>query len=307
MTTRISPRTGKVRKRSARPRLSLTDRLANLHLLLRASSFVRWPLKLTFYSEDVYRVWSKWSEQTSEKVRPSLQVVMDESSRGYASVPQTEGSAPMNATGINALDVGYSSHKLQLEKAQNTFGAKANLQCAVCHKSTPPDGATTLICTNESCTAVSHLQCLSRSFLRSEEVDSDALVPVTGSCPACKKQLQWADLVKDLTLRMRGEKEIKAISKPKGLKKGTAVPTNSVDVRVHSSDEDDDDPVDIVLEEGECRDFADSGDDEVHTESTTTNLNPGYSAAVFKRTGLARMSTEAVIDDSEWDEAELLT
>lgn len=55
---RASPKSSR-RRRPPRPRLCLTDRLANLHLLLRARSFERWPLKVTFYAEDVYRVWTR--------------------------------------------------------------------------------------------------------------------------------------------------------------------------------------------------------------------------------------------------------
>src|SRR3954463_5640552 len=40
-TVRISPRSGKPRKRPARPRISLTDKLSNLHVLLRVKSFER--------------------------------------------------------------------------------------------------------------------------------------------------------------------------------------------------------------------------------------------------------------------------
>ena len=59
-TTRTKTnKTGKVSRRPGRPRTSLTDKLSNLHLLLRVPYFSQWPLEVRFFSEDVYKVWAK--------------------------------------------------------------------------------------------------------------------------------------------------------------------------------------------------------------------------------------------------------
>lgn len=293
MTSRISPRTGRTRKRSARPRLSLTDRLANLHLLLRSNSFARWPLKLTFYSEDVYRVWQKWSSQTPEKLRAGIEVPTDET------VPKADDqNIPANTTGIHALDVGYMSLKSQLEKSQAAFEGEINCKCTICRKAVPTSGAATLVCTNNSCSAVAHLHCLSSVFLRDEK-QNDTLVPTHGKCPSCNTELQWIDLVKDLSLRMRGEKEVKAIFKPKRGKKAIATAAAEVDLD-ESADEDG--PLDLVLEDDEWQRLSESSDDEAEEDNARSNPS-----AAYKRQATGASSREPVIEDSDWDEAELLT
>ncbi|KAI7054337.1 hypothetical protein KC352_g44859, partial [Hortaea werneckii] len=132
-TTRISPKTGRTRTRTSKPRLGLTDRLANLHLLLRSTSFERWPLKVTFYAEDVYKVWIKWTSQQIAKLRPGISVELDESmrsanERGAEETPQ-EASKPK---GIDALDISYAGLKAHLEKSRQAIEDAEWLHCNIC-------------------------------------------------------------------------------------------------------------------------------------------------------------------------------
>ncbi|EMC93774.1 hypothetical protein BAUCODRAFT_47071, partial [Baudoinia panamericana UAMH 10762] len=207
--TRISPKTGKVRKRPGRPRLSLTDRLANLHLLLRAPSFERWPLKVTFYAEDVFRVWSKWTSQHLERLRPGISVALDDCARSHS---DNHILNPDRPTGISAIDVTYRTLKPHVDKSRRLFDNAEWVNCAVCAEGLPASGASTLICPTEGCNAMSHVECLSARFLAVEH-DQDAIVPISGSCPGCGSQLQWVDLVKELSLRMRGPKQLEALFK----------------------------------------------------------------------------------------------
>ncbi|CZT21288.1 related to Structure-specific endonuclease subunit slx1 [Ramularia collo-cygni] len=244
-TSRISPRTGKVRKRAARPRLCLTDRLANLHLLLRATSFERWPLKVTFFSEDVHRMWLRWTTQQFEKLRPWIDITMDESSCAPKKGQTEAVPSDPSPKGIHALDLGYTGLKPQIEKCRELFDVHRSVECSICCKETPSTGFGTLVCPHEGCRSVSHLQCLASSFLKAEGASANgAIVPTSGSCPTCNTKLMWIDLVRDLSLRMRGEKEIKAIYKPKRAKKGAAaVDDDSEPVS------DDDVPDNVLLEE----------------------------------------------------------
>lgn len=297
-----------MRKRSARPRLSLTDRLANLHLLLRSNSFGRWPLKLTFFSEDVFRVWQKWTEQRAEQLRPGIEVVMDETSRGLPTAAQAENSsAPANAVGINALDIGYSSLKPRLEKSQAAFDGKRRGSCSICQKPTSSSGAGTLICVSDTCSSVAHLHCLSTKFLKSEKADTETLVPTAGKCPKCGTQTQWSDLVKELSLRMRGEKEVKVLFKAKRGKKAASAAVAAVE-EAESSEEDD--PMDMVLEqEDEWEQLSESDDAETGANQDRSDPSPGHGSTIFKR-GAKRKATnfsEPIIEDSDWDDAELLT
>jgi structure-specific endonuclease subunit SLX1 len=222
---RASPKSSR-RRRPPRPRLCLTDRLANLHLLLRARSFERWPLKVTFYAEDVYRVWTRWIGQHLELqggngLREGLWVGMAEgmpTAKKNASFPAPEPASDADAPkGIHALDVTHALLKPQLEKSKTLLAAPQT--CTLCSSAIPSSGASTLICPAPSCSNVSHLTCLATHFLATEsksanKTDTTSLLPTTGTCPTCSTPLHWHPLVQELSLRMRGEKEVQALFKP---------------------------------------------------------------------------------------------
>ncbi|KXS93926.1 hypothetical protein AC578_2531 [Pseudocercospora eumusae] len=315
ITTRISPKTGKTRKRAKRPRQSLSAHLANLHLLLRSNSFSRWPLRLTFYAEDVHRAWQKLSTQTIDKLRPGISIGIDDLPRDAikASKPLDPTIAPENAA-IQRLDIGYKAMKPQLLKSQSLFDSNSNgngkHKCSICHEQTPSNGAATLICPQETCSSVTHLQCLSTKFLNEEESgkisESQAVIPTSGHCPTCKSQLLWIDLVKELSLRMRGEKEIKALFKAKRAKKSAAV--------VAAEDEDEssteeDDPLDMVLEQEHWHELGSSSEEEEEENRPIKTLRSDPSP-IHRKKRSKEPSTphlEPVIQDSDWEGAELLT
>ena len=296
---RISTKTGRVRKRPARPRMSLTDRLASLHQLLRSSSFERWPLKVTFYAEDVFKAWQKWASQQLNKLRPGIAVLMDESSRS-TSLTSKEDPAhapdPALTTGIHAIDVGYSGLKLHLEKAKR-LTATDSPPCSVCQDSTPADGAMTLICPRDGCDAVGHLGCLASSFLKGE----DELVPTTGTCPGCGAQLQWVDLVKELSLRMRGQNEIDKVfktRKARGAKKQNDV--GSVAESIDESASEDEAIADDWHYLSESSD-AEIIEHAIRSDPSPISKRPGRGVVAFAS------RSDPVVEDSDWDDAEVLT
>lgn len=306
MTTRISPKTGKIRKRAKRPRLCLTDRLANLRLLLEAKSFQRWPLKLTFYADDVHRMWQRLAPHQ----RPGLEVALHTPEEDVVVAAKiADASLPVSVIGLNSIDVTYYNLKSQLEKSQAQFTDGKPATCAVCSKDTPASGAGTLVCTSESCSAVSHLQCLSAAFLDREGAGADHMVPTAGKCPKCDHKLQWIDLVKDLSLRMRGEKEVKALFKPKRAKKVASV---SAPAEIPDSDdeEESDDPLEIVMEEDEWRELSDSGDDDVPEKGIQSDPSAGHEQRTFKKPTNTVPFSEPIIQDSEdsdgWSDAEVI-
>ncbi|KAK5137708.1 hypothetical protein LTR08_007279 [Meristemomyces frigidus] len=300
-TVRFSPRSGKARKRVARPRFCLTDRLANLHLLLRASSFERWPLKVTFYAEDVFRVWTKWTKTQVEKLRPGIEVLLGDASRRAGVV---ESSEPTDATGIYALDVGYSGLKPHIEKSQEAFENAEWLHCVICSKGLPANGTATLVCPKEGCRALSHVECLSAAFLQAGK-HHDAIVPTIGSCPSCGTRLQWVDLVKELSLRMRGEKEIAVVFKKTRKTKKQAESAALDDASdVSAEDEEMDDP---LPEEEDWHELPESSDEDIANPVVQSDPIPASKSASFKRRAQAPPYSEPVIEDSDWDEAEVLT
>lgn len=305
-TTRFSPKPGRARRRTSRPRLGLTDRLANLHLLLRATSFERWPLKVTFYAEDVHRVWSKWTSQQIEKLRPGIEVVVDQSVSN-ASNTAVEPSEPR---GIDALDVGYSSLKDHLTKSQRAIENAEWLHCHICHQGLPSNGAMTLICPAESCTAMTHIECLSTRFLQAGK-DKDAVVPTAGECPGCGGKLQWVDLVKELSLRMRGEKEVAALFKKKRrTKKQVEAAALAADEASAASAEDEemDDP--LPKDEDDWHELPESSDvEDVEAAAPTfcSDPSPPVKRPSWKRKEPTTPRSEPIIEDSDWDEAAVLT
>ena len=280
-----------------RPRLSLTDRLASLHQLLRASSFECWPLKVTFYAEDVFRVWKKWAAQQLEMLRPGIDVIMDESSKASTSTGSAENTTePVATKGIHALDVSYNGLKQHLEKAK-AHSSRASVHCSICHEPMPSEGAMTLVCPNDECDAIGHVECLAKSFLRGQ---SESLVPTDGDCPGCGKRVKWVDLVKELSLRMRGQKEIDKIfktRKPRGTKKQDDVPAIA-EAADESADEDD-----------EIQDswhyLSESSDAEMDDHKIRSDQGPAAKVATGDTAAFVKMS-EPLVEDSDWDDAEFV-
>lgn len=118
--------------------------------------------------------------------------------------------------GIYALDVTHAPLKPQLEKNKTLLSTPQT--CTLCSAAIPTSGASTLICSSPSCNNVSHLTCLATRFLATEakpanKPNTPSLLPTTGTCPTCAAPLHWHHLVQELSLRMRGEKEVQALFK----------------------------------------------------------------------------------------------
>ncbi|KAK7709662.1 Slx4p interacting protein [Botryosphaeria dothidea] len=212
---RVNPRTGKTRKRPARPQLSLTDRLANLHLLLRVNSFERWPLRVTFFAEDVHRVWETWTKTTPFKLRTGLRVelettkVLDVFRRLGAEDDASDDHDTIGyGKGIDGIDVGYESSKAHVEKARTLLEQGNNLSCTVCSKHVPQDKAILL-------------------YFLEKEGKNDSILPLQGQCPGCKKFIQWTSLMRELSLRTRGEKEVASLFKKRRRRAGSPVKTGA--------------------------------------------------------------------------------
>ena len=220
--------------------------MANLHLLLRARSFERWPLKVTFYAEDVYRVWTRWIGQHLELqggngLREGIWVGMDDSMTKKAAEDPTAQNA---VKGIHALDVTHAPLKPHVEKSQTLLATPQD--CTLCSSPLPLSGASTLTCPSYSCTSKYHLTCLATHFLNTEnsKETSDtattppSLLPTIGSCPTCHTSLHWRDLVQELSLRMRGSKELEIMFKPPRTRKGRKTTAGATSVEEDDEEED---------------------------------------------------------------------
>lgn len=283
-----------MRKRSARPRLSLTDRLANLHSLLRSGSFQRWPLKVTFYADDVFRVWQKWTAHESLSLPDRLEVRCNEPSRPPST---TVGGESDGGAGIYTLDVGYKALKPQLEKSKAVLSAAH--PCAFCSQPLSADGSSSLVCSQDGCHTAGHLRCFASAFLKD---DGQALIPIAGGCPGCGTRLQWVGLVQELSLRMRAPKDVEKILNPKKARNGKqATDTLMADGKQLAEDDDEDMEIDAPLKD-DWHYLSDESADDLD-ERLLQDPSP-VSKSSYSRGFVMTSRPAALIEDSEWDEAE---
>ncbi|KAI9740511.1 MAG: Slx4p interacting protein [Cirrosporium novae-zelandiae] len=296
--TRVSPRSGKTRRRPTKPRDSLPDRIANLHILLHVKYFSRWPLEVRFFSEDGWRVWKKWCDEHS--VGKDIRVVKDfkpsedEGKTEVTAKDREEGEKSLNEK-IEGIDIEYGSYKLFLEKSQFLLAEDDPLFCSVCKDSIGPERKLVIVCPGEDCRSAFHVKCLASTFLRGQ----DDLLPMTGSCPSCKTEMVWADLIKEMTLRARGEKEVrKLFKKTRGRAKPKGNAPEFTDERV-IADSEDDSQTESEDEGFQAADFSDAKvdlDDSLMptlNESSTSMLNFKPSPVKFKQ------PPSLIIEDSD--------
>lgn len=306
--------------------MSLTDKLANLHILLRARSFQRWPLRVKFFAPDMFKAWQKVAGTFLEPLRHDLRVEVEQPSVHVEGTSDLGGSderqnAPSN-TGINALDVTYQPLKAVLEKSISAVSSN-NHACAVCRQSIESSQQMALVCPKDNCAAVSHLSCLSGHFLGKPTEQDQPILPTTGSCPSCMTQLSWLDLVSDLSLRIRGEKERVVIFKERRRKKGdVAEPAITVEVDETANDdaeaEDQDDlddsgfriledldDVENVSQQSGAWKTIDAQVD-VNVPTVQARSKPTVQEKRRSRRESAGPVPKDVVEDSDWDSAEVI-
>lgn len=267
--TKTNSKTGKKRKRPGRPKKSLFDHLSNLHLLLKAPYFAGMPLHLRFFNEAVHASWLAWMERVGEPLHPAFQVVLD--------LPQIEDEVQSTQVstrvkkaeligkgGIEGIDPTYAQFQSAVLKLKDQIDIQ-HASCHVCKKSIEPTTDLFNVCLSQGCTCLTHLTCLSAVFTS----DTDLIVPKSGRCPKCKSEQQWPDLMKVLTLRMRGEKELNKLLKKR--RKGAAAV--AAEILDEEEDEDEDDGSEDELVEGIINED-DAGSDTDDTASTYSTTSP---------------------------------
>ncbi|KAF4555222.1 Structure-specific endonuclease subunit slx1-like protein [Elsinoe fawcettii] len=222
--TKYSPRTGRKHTKVTRPRMSLNDRLINLHILLSAQSFRRWPLSVRFFAEDVYRAWQKVVLSRDPLPLQSSDIILDVPAKMDDRPTEVDRASEDNEVlpkrGIDALDYTYLPMKQQLEHSLSILD-QTSLHCHSCEDSLTPSSDLILICRHTGCTGTFHLICLANKFIGPGE---EAVLPKAQQCPSCHKPLKWSELVKELSLRSRGLKEQAALFRQKGRRKATDRP-----------------------------------------------------------------------------------
>jgi len=308
----FSKRTGRSKKRMKRPRDSLQDKLSNIHLLLRVKSFERWPLKLHFFAEDVFNAWQKMCKKTLGNLRSSLPIVTDfvdskPTTQSLINVqPSSTQQAEVNTakvglTGIHALAVDFAPLKAHVVKSTSLITNTPSPNCSVCHNRVHTDQGIALTCPNASCDMISHLKCLANHFLAADD-KKNVLLPIQGQCPQCNHELQWTELVREASLRLRGEEVVNKMLNPRG-RKVKAV----ADFLPEDEDDEDDDLVYQECAEDGTALEADV-DDESELEESSDELPLAQVVNRQKRGGLGVMASSSVIKqvipNSDWDDIE---
>ena len=322
--TSLVKKENKNRKRNQKPRFSLIKRLKNLHLLLQVPSFLKWPLHLRFFCEYVYEKWLFWSERVNTSVGHHRKVVLDfkqptkEDDRGKSATdPQEETQQKIEKLGNDEIDVGYSKPKSHLEKSILMLAEDSLIDCGVCRQGMGLAKRVALVCPNDACRSAFHMGCLASSFLQ-DSIEENSVVPVSGICPGCQAEVQWIDVLKEMSLRVRGDREVKQIMrKPRKhrapadrmlTKSVSEVSTSDVENDVVDDAADDSEPligeVDDTLSDNWC--YQEDDDDVMSVASVASECsnkveNPSPGMSTSKAPLL-----KAVVEDSKWDEVELL-
>lgn len=159
------------------------------------------------------------------------------------------------------------------------------------------------------------MECLSARFLQ-EEGSSKDLVPLGGSCPTCKARLEWSTLVKEMSLRLRGEKEMQKVLKKKRKDKaapGVEVPsTDQESEDSEDENEDEDDGEDMLTAANVAKHGSGWREPPIDNDDLMSVTSADSSVSRFSQLGSPSKSRskdphlEVVIEDSDWENAEVL-
>lgn len=206
---RLAFSTGRKRNgQPKRPTRTLRSVVENLHLLVGVRSFERWPLNLHFFARDIKNTWDSWLAESQKAVRPGLRILED--------YPPAANEAERES-GINALPLDYTPMKSYVEKANNVVAFEQEGSCVHCHEEMESGKGLHPMCPNEGCEAIGHLTCWSKEARL--DTDGEGVLPSLCRCPSCGGEVRWGDMMKELSLRTRGEKEVAKLLKKKSGKK----------------------------------------------------------------------------------------
>jgi structure-specific endonuclease subunit SLX1 len=245
-------------------------------------------------------------------------------------LPETETEAPEK--GIHALDVTHNPFKPALAKSTALLTSKRIRHCTLCTLLLPASGASTVLCPSQTCTAITHLTCLATHFLASEtktststttgntDTATPSILPTSGPCPSCSTTLQWHTLVSELSLRMRGEKEVKALFKvPRARKrKGDIIAGEEEEEEeaVGGVEEQEESELEMMLDEDGWARVSESEDrSEIGEVVETVGRGRGKGTTGLKSVGKAmggkgkarakRKGPEVVVEDSDGESDEI--
>lgn len=257
--------------------------LGNLHQLLRSTYFGTWPLTVRFLSTDAHSHWQRWTERADGLLPDTIHVKLDFRAEG-ASV--LDSNLPAND--MTHIDATYSGIQEHLEKSTSVLNDSARrLSCEVCKEQLSPQSDILVVCSHRHCHALSHVNCLSQQFLNEE--GSSGLVPTLGECPACKREVKWVALMKELSMRLHGAKTAtKLLKRERKNKENIAGRKSSKTSKKARTD------VDILDD-----DYEDLDEDWMNAVNVDFNPEPPHHD--YTKSEISTGRVEIVIEDSEED------
>lgn len=308
--TKFSSKTGRQRKKPGRPRTSLKDKLANLHILLRSNYFSKWPLQVRFFCNDVYKSWQECCQDALEPIPLNFPVDLDlkevEEDPKSTQGKRRRKEDDYGKGGIEGLDTTYSNYRTTLEKSQFLIVDGETIECAVCRGPLAWDHDLIVTCTGAECNALFHIKCLSDHFLQG--FDQGVIIPDKGRCPSCNTPLQWQELMTEMSLRFRAPKQVmKMLSKRN--KNGASIAASQQSVAGYSEDEDELGPgateptANEIARLGDEM-IGDESDDSASVMSTTPETTPKKAKA--KAPLGVKRRLPSVVEESDWEGAEII-
>ena len=183
-----------------RPPHSLRSIMSNIHLLTGVPSFARWPLNLHFFSRDARKTWDSWVKSTQKSARAGLLIHED---FGPDTTTTTDKDEPW---GVHALPLDYAPIKAHVQKAHDLVSFEREGKCVHCQEELESGKGLYPMCSTEGCEAMGHLTCWSDQALGKS--DNGNILPNFCQCPSCGSEVRWGDMMKELSLRIRGSKEV---------------------------------------------------------------------------------------------------
>jgi structure-specific endonuclease subunit SLX1 len=128
-------------------------------------------------------------------------------------------------------------------------------------------------------------------------------------------EVRWVDVVRELSLRIRGQKEIEKLLKEKRARKGKAI-TASQATNIDDDDEDEEnddeleDEIDMLREGkfgrmGTCNTWHEiDNSEDSDTESIISNTPNTKQATSYR--GNQAIGLQTVIEDTDWEDAEII-
>lgn len=291
-------------------------------MLLRAQCFASWPLQVRFFCRDAYDLWVCWSDRVNGDIQAGISVSFG---LQHAIEAPNQHEEPQNAqmtliskphaivkSGIGDI-VGYSKLKEHVEKSLFLLAKEQVNRCSICAQDTGSQDTTILVCSQRNCQAISHMTCLAARFLETEKRVL-SVIPRAGMCPHCHSELQWIDMVKEMSLRVRGKSELTRLKKKRKVPKKRAqkdttpyseeLNDDANERPVHcdeselSSDHDESLPMDW--------DQQDHDEDEMSADSFVSHDSKFHSMLKVGNEPYSISRLEIGIQESEWDDNEIL-